>query len=493
MTLPGLSLSTTDGNLGLLSAEADKILVIGPAASGTDNVILPYAQPSDMISTHGRGQGVTCGAHILDFAGGEIDFAKCATSVAAATSSISQTGGGPTISIGAGTPNDFYDVQLTIVTGGALGAATFKYSLDGGQTVGLTRTVPAGGSYVIPNTGWTITFAAGAYVADEVYSWTGTPATFDAADIDAVKTALLGVNTRWKAVVYAGSSATASAAATIATAVGADLDALEADFRMLRGLVHAGEEAEAAVRTAFEAIEHLKLAVFSGKDRIAVANPIEGWQKPQLPSVYNAAAMVAAFTRGTNIGWVGNGFPPRGGRKPLVSAISFDEYKSGETLHDINVNASRTHIGKNGYYFVNGLLKTPAGSDFRYLHWGLAFDRAVEVTLDALTPYINASLKVRADGTGRILPREALRIDKQANKQLREAVLKPLNEQGQEGYVSAAKSAVDQTYDILTNKKFRADLRVVPDANTEGIELTAGLFAALADDSSLSTETTEES
>jgi hypothetical protein len=220
-----------------------------------------------------------------------------------------------------------------------------------------------------------------------------------------------------------------------------------------------------------------------------VRNPIEGWRNPFLPTVYNGAAMQTAFTRGTNIGWVGVGTPPTGGRKPRVSAVSFDERKNGESYHAAKINAPTSLIGRAGFYFTNGLLASPAGSDFRYIHWGLAFDLACETVVDALLPYINASLRVNPNGSGTILPLEAARINKQVNAALRAAVLEPLTEQGFAGFFSAAEFKVDETYNILLNKKLRGDLRCVPLANTEQVEITAGLAASLATETE---ETTEE-
>jgi hypothetical protein len=384
-------------------------------------------------------------------------------------------------------PNDFFNVQVEPVLGGSLGTATFRYSLDADaasvaantNTWSETRTIPAGATFVVPNSGITVTFAAGTYVAGTKYTFTCTPPTFNSADLDLARDALLLVNDRWKFPVYAGMSATASAAATIASAIIGHTDDLADTFRLLRALVHTGNDTEANVLTAFDTVEDLRLGVFHSTENLQVANPIEGWRKPLMPTLYNAAAMAAKFTRGTNIGWVGLGGPPNGGRKPKVSAITFDERKAGEQLHNKKINATTTHIGKTGFYFVNGLLKSPAGSDFRYLHWGMSFDLACETAIDGMMAYVNASLRVNPDGSGTIHPLDAEQIDTRINSLLRPVVVLVVTEQG-EGYFSAVEFKMDRTFEILQSKKIRGDLRTVPLANSEQVELTAGLAASLA-------------
>ncbi len=377
-------------------------------------------------------------------------------------------------------PHELCDVVVTCELGGALGTGTYSYSLDGGETSSATRILPSGGTFDVPDTGITLTFNAGTYVAGTTYSFPTTPRTFNSADLDAARTAMLAVNTRWKFAVYAG-VASAADAATLASAVIGHMDDLADDFRLMRALMYAGTGTDAAVNAAFVAVEDLRLALFHSTERVTVANPIEGWRKPFLPTVYNAAAMAAAFTRGTNIGWVGAGAPPNGGRKPRVTEITFDEFKEGEQLHDKKINATRTFVGKTGFYFVNGLLKCPAGSDFRYLHWGLAFDLACETAVDAVLPYTNANLQILTDGSGKIRPEVAAKINKQVNAALRAAVLEPLTEQGTPGFFSDVEYKVDETYNILANSKFRGDLRCVPLANTEQAEINAGLTTSIGD------------
>lgn len=486
MALPGLTLNVVDGNLGLVDLTGEKPVVWGPCSGGVANTKYTFSRPTDVIATLGRGQAVTAASTILDIAGGSVDVWKSAASVVSALSSVTQSGAGPLITL-SGTPTEFFNAIVRVRLGGALGVARFDYSLDGGETYGSIRIVPAGGTFAVPDAGFTITFPSGTYVLDETYTFTCTPATFNSTDLDAVRTAMLLTNNRYKLLLAAGQSASASAAATIAGSISGYLTQFAAQFRLIQGFVDGGDDSVSNEQTSFVAVEDIDLSIFYGKDRIRVANPIEGWRKPFLPNVYHAAAMAAKFSRATNLAWVGIGPPPTGGRIPKCDAISFDERQQGEQLHDVKINTTMTRVERPGaFYFVNSLTKSPAGSDFRYTHWKLAFNKACEVAIDVLSKYINSSQRVIAGGY--IDPRDAARIDKEVNAALQVAVMQPLNEQGFKGFFSEVLFAIDQTSEILVSRTLRGDLRAVPLSNVEQVILTAGLAASLATES----EETEE-
>ena len=577
MTLPGLEITRADGNLGLPRGGGEKLLVVGYASGATVGELSTFSQPSNAVDELVSGMGLTALAHILDIAGGTVDFMASAASVAAANSAVSSSAAtGPAITV-AGTAKNLYDAKVRIRKTGAIGVGRFDYSLDGSETFGAVRTIAAtvvlpdsgltltfpavsaatrsggetgplvtltgtptaltdydiiievtttgivgagvfrwssdgGATYtsgvtvaatvVLTGTGLTANFPAGTYTDDEIYAWTtgynlddvytftSTPAQPNVSDLDDARDALLEMSDgrRWKAVLWIARQASASAAGTVAEAVAGYMADLEDQVRDSRALVDCGESSVANVHTTFDAIEDLRLACFYDDDRIQVADPIEGWRKPMIPTVVNAAAMVARFTRGTNIGWVGVGQPPNGGRKPKCSGISFDERTEGEQLHDHKINATTTHVGKGGYYFVNGLLKSPAGSDFRYLHWGLAFDKLTQVVADAMLPYVNSQQPVKLDGSKTITAAAAAKINGVVNAAIRAAVLEPLRDDGGKGFFSGAEFAIDETVDILTPSKLYITYRGVPLANIEGVVLTGGLAVSLAG----SSETEEE-
>jgi hypothetical protein len=500
MALPGIRLNVVDGNLGMLTPGADKVLVVGHTTLGTSGEFASFSQPNAAKVALGGGPAVTAACHVLDMVGA-VDVLTIDGSVAASSTAVTKVGTGGDVTV-AGNANDVYKATIRIVLGGANGVGRFDYTLDGVE-YGAVRTIPANGTFVIPGSGLTATFddedaAPGdtPFVAGATYSWTSLPKTSNGTDLDDAADALLAVDTRWKAILWAVSADTTANAATLAAQIGGIHDDLADQARMTRGLVQISgttpdlvlvdkyldgstpAEIVAAmstfgggVRSGVASFDDIRIAPFAGMERLSVANPIEGFRRPYVPVSFSAAGRVARFTRATNIGWVG------GGRLEKVSAITFDERKAGEQLHDVLVNSTTTHIGRNGAYFVNGLLKAPVGSDFRYLSWGLAFDLLTETVHDGLLPFVNSTVRVNANGT--IHELDATRIDGLINALIRAAVLDPVNEQGFKGFFTDAQFAVDRSHNVLTSKKLLGSVRGVPLANLEGIEVNAGLFTAL--------------
>src|SRR6187455_1984458 len=107
MTLPGVSQSILDGQLGVTQAGSGIPVVFGASTSGTANVLYAFAKPSAVVSALGNGDLVECLCHILQVAGGTVHAFKTAASVAAANSAVTASGGGPTVTI-AGTATNRY-------------------------------------------------------------------------------------------------------------------------------------------------------------------------------------------------------------------------------------------------------------------------------------------------------------------------------------------------------------------------------------------------
>jgi hypothetical protein len=468
MTLPGVSQTILDGQLGVTEPGLGVPLVFGASTAGTVGGFYSFAKPSSVISTLGNGDLVEQVCHILQVAGGAVHCVKTAASVAAANSAVTASGGGPTVTV-AGTATNHYDAILEIIVGGALGTATFTYTLDGGQTTSPVITVPGGGSYVIPNTGITATFAAGTYVATETYSFTTTPATYNGADLSDAVTVALNQNEIWSFAVFAGYSASASAAATLFSAIDGHLTTLANKFRYLRAIISTGDDTPSAVNAAFDAVSSRRIYPLYAKARIATANAFVGWSNPHLPFSFGVAARCAEIKPSTSPAWVGLG------GLTSVSDPTFDERQNGEILHSHKIGAPTTYIGRSGTYVTNGLLKSPAGSDFRYWQWGRIIDIASLTTYQGMLPYVNSSPRALVDGTGRIDPRDAARMNGRVNNGLNDRLITPVTDEGTKGYVSGAQFAIDETINILTSSRLQGDTRVVPRPQAEQVETTIAL------------------
>lgn len=84
---------------------------------------------------------------------------------------ITHTGTGADITA-AGTPLAGAEVSMVIVIAGGRNEGTYKLSVDGGDSYGSERTIPADGAIAVGSTGVTITFPAEDAVAGDTYTFT---------------------------------------------------------------------------------------------------------------------------------------------------------------------------------------------------------------------------------------------------------------------------------------------------------------------------------
>lgn len=147
-------------------------LLTGQTASGT---------PADIPGT-----GVTIA---FTTGGGSPDFVDddvyAADTTAGTIGTITHVGAGLGAVVLAGTPYDRYDVVVEILSDGTVSTATYKVSIDGGNSWVVTRATASGSPVSIPTTGMTIQFVTGGGSPDfedgDTYSTVTTAPTCDAA------------------------------------------------------------------------------------------------------------------------------------------------------------------------------------------------------------------------------------------------------------------------------------------------------------------------
>ncbi|MBA2724285.1 MAG: hypothetical protein H0U56_15635 [Methylibium sp.] len=405
---------------------------------GTVNTLKTYNSLNALIAGEGQGPAVEAAAYTLQNSGGPIRFMKLATSVAGAVSALAKSGAGPAITI-AGTPNDDYQVYLVIPSGGGgiLGTGKFQYSLDGGLTLSEVQVIPAGGTYAIPNSGMTLTFPAGTYVALETYTGTGTAPMWNASDLGTGITALLAdVTTTWRFLVCCGRIATGAAAATIAAALQSHMNSFAAQFRYRRAIVDSGDEAAAAaVITAWTSTAADRVApAFRGFTR-ASGKPFPGFAYVKSRVVDALAFQASRVLPSTDLGRVASG------ALPGVLSIEHDEFLLGPTLDDAKISTLRTIPGNTGYFITNGRLKAGVGSDFQYWQYGILMDIACETVYARQAQFLNAGYRRNPNGT--ILEADASRLEGLVLADLGAALLQPRNEEGTQGHVSGLRYAID--------------------------------------------------
>jgi len=99
--------------------------------------------------------------------------------------SASRAGATTVVALASGSLQGDYRVRVEVTTGGALGAAVFRYSIDGGSKwAASAQTVPANGQYVLGTTGLSLSFGAGAYKTGDLYDFEATVSWLSQAGVD---------------------------------------------------------------------------------------------------------------------------------------------------------------------------------------------------------------------------------------------------------------------------------------------------------------------
>lgn len=474
---PGQTITRKDGGLGLSGTIADRFLYVGVASSVlvAANALVTFYDSGTLRSQLVGGPVVEAAAWELDTTKRPVDVLLTGGTVAAANSAVTHSGTGPTVTI-AGTAVNAFDATLTIRKGGILGAARFRYTLDGGESYSEDLTVPAGGTFLIPGTGITVTFPSGTYVADETYAFTTTPATYNSSDLTAAWETVLASHTSWPVVVFTGHSASASAGATLGAAIAGLLGQLVNQFRYCRGIVSVGKDTEANVLTSWATVESPLIAAFHGQVRIANGAAV-GAKAPRVPYIYEAARRAAAVGLSTNPAWVG--LPDREALGKVYDP-SYDADKAGSALYDAKINAPRTFPGRwnAGHPEVlptGFLLKSPPSSDYRHWQWGRVIDVFSDTVQLTQQNWVNGNLEVMTDGSGRIEAAAAKGLEAVVLAKLEERLVKPIRDDGRPGHISGAPVyQVDRTNNILTTGLLRSSGKAVPLANVEQLAAELG-------------------
>ena len=244
--IPSSTETVQDPGLGIAGAVSTVPVVVGYSSTGTANEYTQYSSINTLVDERGQGPAVEAAAYILATAGGPVGFVTSSTSVAASIGTVTQTGA-DTLLAAAGTPTNDYNVKVEIVEGGALGTATFKYTLDNfanseaaERTYSGVLTVPSGGDYLLPNTGVTITFA-GTQTAGNVHSFDTECASFNTTDLNTAIDAVDATPKGWAFVmpVVSQGNGDPTTAAGLAAALQAKLNTMATNSKYRAGMIAA--------------------------------------------------------------------------------------------------------------------------------------------------------------------------------------------------------------------------------------------------------------
>ncbi len=473
MPIPGQSVTIIDPGLGVTEVSGNTALCLGTAESGTVNTMYSLSNKADVISTFGQGPLSEIMCRICDEAGGPVLGMRLNGSVAGSAGAVTKTAVGTstgTVTVAGAVPYNRYEVTITILSTGALGVATFKFSLDDGRTDSEQIVVPSGGTYAIPNTNITLTFVAGAgpviFEAGDRHEFDTIAPHFGTADLGTASTAIQASNIAYQMVFLAGRSTSAANAATMFAAFATMLTALKTQFRFVRGMMDVGGDTPTNVITAFaNQVSDRICATFDDID-ISSSKAVTGYGAPKTAALYAFASRAAASLPSTDLMRVASG--------PILGAleISHDERRT-EVLDQNKISTTRTWVNIPGFFFTNARLKSGVGSDFQYWQHGRVMDLACTTVVQAHAPFIGRSFRANP-GTGTIHEKDALAMETTVRDILTQALMVPLNAEGTPGYVSAFAYNILRTNNIITTGILYVTIAVLPLAYVKFISTTIG-------------------
>lgn len=471
MTLPKMTQTIKDGGLGLAEADASQVHVaLGVCSSGTVNALVFYTDPDRLKTECGVGPLVDKAIYHLQVAGGPVGVMRVNSSVAGACGSVTTTRGGDGTSTGTVTPsgaaNDSYEFRVeTMVAGANLVAATgqFRYSVDGGDTFSPNIAIPTSGTYVVPGTDVTLTFANGAgtaFAVGDVYVFVCTAPGYSTADAGAAFDALRAAyaTAQFGFVHLVGASATVSGAATMAASIDVKMTTEELAFRYLFAVVECTEDTDANIIAAFANFVSARVVVAAGYCEL-VANGKVMKRNAAWPAVARAAKQGIqrdlARTRNDS----------EGGALPGVTKLYRDEFVT-QALDAARFLTLRTFPGKNGFYITNGRTMAGPGSDFQLLQYRRLMDRALTVNYATMFPFLNDdAVDVADDGTIREI--DARAIETQANAALKADLTSKKR-------VSATNIVLVRDGNILSTQTLKTKVRIRPRGYAKFIESEVG-------------------
>lgn len=480
MALPRVKTEVTDGALGLVSPGGENVAVlVGTCTSGPLNVLMSFGDLKVVKDTLGSGPLAEYVAFILSTAGGTVYAVRVPSSVAGAAGAVTKTepigkDSEGTMTV-AGSALDAYSVRIEVMTSGTTMAgsgATFRYSLDysavdpDSAVYSPTYPVPTTGSFVVPGTGLTLTFADGADVdvvflnAGDAFTFTTTAPYYSSSEALAGVDAALADPATYFTAHLVGQPSSVANAVTLATSLATRVDAAALAYRFLYGSVELPQDTDSNIKTGTAAFANVRIELAAG-----FADYVSALDRGGMKGVaFKASAGLASVARAVRVPIAEHlGRIKRGALGGVLRLYRDERVTPG--LDEARITTLCTHVGRPGYFITRGRIAFPPGSDFQRVEYRRVLDVAARrVSLDA-QEYLNDD--VVTDAAGRILEEDARTIESTLASGVRAAVVQP-------GAASAATVQVNRTDTIATTSTLRVKARVRPLGYAEFIDVDLG-------------------
>jgi Protein of unknown function (DUF2586) len=478
MGLPTVQINVQDNGLGQLpTSQGNVIVVVGVSSAGSANTPLEStAAATDLVPTYGYGPGPQLTALIQQQSGNSVIFVKAVTAADGTNTAVGKTipGGSTAVMSITGTPNDTYYGLVTVAIGGTIGTAGIQIaiSLDAGRTTYATANLGTGSTFVIPNTGLTLSFSGGTLLAQgDSFFWVSTEPTWSDAGVASAIQSLYNLpfgETFLDLAVVGGGSETSLAGTPGCTngdvvAIDAQMTALFNKRRYTRCLVQSRDALWGGASTETESVWEAAVIADHVNDsslRVGVTagyyncvSPIDQVQYRR-PLLFFAAARDAQVAIQVDLGRVKDG---------ALANLTVPSSPDGYIYHNESqlpgFDAARfisalTYVGKPGFFIANPNLMAPPGSDFNWLQHGHVIDAASAIAYNFFVTELSDSIRVNSS-TGYPLQQDVndliLRCQAQLNSQLVYA-----------GAVSGATVTIPANQNVLSTSTLNVVIAVVP-------------------------------
>lgn len=376
-----------------------------------------------------------------------------------------------------GTPVDAFDVCMKVATAGAsLSALTaeIQVSLDGGANYSPKLAVPSSGVIDIADTGLTVTWGAGTFVAGEVFVLRTSAPVTTGSNLTAALNSLSTVAGLYEFALLAQPVDSALAANAKAWGVARE-SAGEYTFCIAGVRDQAVGETvtvwASSVNSDFSAVDSGRyLTVVSTHDRVELYDRTEPTPRRSLAPLY--AARLASIQTGQHPGRVKTG-AIRGLASTVLSLAQ--DHATYTSLDSHRFAGAQSVKGQpRGKFFFTSRTMAAATSDFSEVQRIRVICVAARAGLAAISAYVGDDLRVRTDGTGRIDPVVADSLDAEVSAALRRAVVAAPND-----FATSAAARVSRGANIVSTGILSFSLSVVPKgyANTVTATLNFSLSA----------------
>jgi hypothetical protein len=492
MTISFVDISKNEGSARPIGSAASKALIIGPSSAGTkETTIYTFGTTAGVNSDIGYGPVAELAQLFLAVAPPGYSSVDVLVSSGSGEQINVVSAANPTI-VPSGTPYCSYDLRIQVTTAGDLGVGKFKYGLDGGNTYSDNIQIPGAGTYTIPNTGITLTFAAGTHAVGNQAHYDIQGPEITTTTLANCITTLSNSNTNYTLVALANEAKSPVSGAALFNAMDGHLTSLDNTYnKFTQAVVPIGGETKLFNRSSaltagtFKPVSVLANITASAastgnfitavpeKANTYLAVPQPGYSRPRKPFGYMVAAEFHAL--GSDIS-----ANPAATVIRRVETPSYDDFLDGTVYSTEKLVAPRTWQGEPGIFIDQSHLKTAPNSTFDIWPKARVVSRAAEVVYAAVRPFVHKRVRVLTDGTGRIDPRDKVAIETAVNKQLRAALLTPTNGEGGAGHCTDLSFTVNGENNILSTGQMECTTLIVPFAYPRSITVAIALTDTIA-------------